>query len=65
MASKWQIDKETSNAKPDEKVFEKVERLRKRIGWNLDIIQDDKDLVEKFESNQPENTFDAYADDSE
>ena len=65
MASKWQIDKETSNAKPNETVFEKVERLRKRIAWNLDINQDDKDLLEKYESNQSENTFDAYTDDAE
>ena len=31
MASKWQIDKETSNVKPNETLFEKVERLRKEL----------------------------------
>ena len=65
MASKWQIDKETSNAKPNETLFEKVERLRKRVAWNLDINQDDKNLLEKYESNQSENTIDAYTDDAE
>ncbi len=65
MASKWQIDKETSNAKPNETVFEKVERLRKRVSWNLDINQDDKNFLEQHESNQPENTFDSFTDNAE
>ena len=65
MASKWQIDKETSTAKPNEKLFEKVERLKKRVAWNLDINQDDKTFLEKYETNQPENTFDAYTDNAE
>ena len=65
MASKWQIDKETSNAKPNETVFEKVERLRKRVAWNLDISQDDKNFLEKQEANQPKNTFDSFPDNAE
>ena len=65
MASKWQIDKETSNAKPNETVFEKVERLRKRVAWNLDINQDDKNFLEKQEANQPKNTFDSFPDNAE
>ena len=65
MASKWQIDKETSNAKPNETVFEKVERLRKRVAWNLDINEDDKNFLEQHESNQPENTFDSFTDNAE
>ena len=65
MASKWQIDKETSKAKPNETVFEKVERLRKRVAWNLDINQDDKNFLEKQEANQPKNTFDSFPDNAE
>ena len=65
MVSKWQIDKETSKAKPDETEFEKIERLRKRVAWDLDINQDDKNLLEKYETNHSENTFDSYSDDAE
>ena len=65
MASKWQIDKETSKAKPNETEFEKVERLRKRVAWNLDINQEDKNLLERYESNQTANTFDSYSDNAE
>ena len=36
-ASKWQVDKETSNAKTNKTIFEKVKRLRKRVAWNLEI----------------------------
>ena len=65
MVSKWQIDKETSKAKPDETEFEKIERLRKRVAWDLDINQDDKNLLEKYESNHSENNLDSYSDDAE
>ena len=65
MVSKWQIDKETSKAKPDETEFEKIERLRKRVAWDLDINQEDKNLLEKYESNHSDNSFDSYSDDAE
>ena len=48
MVVKWPIDKETSNAKPNEKVFEKVEKIKKRVARDLDINQDDKKFLCDF-----------------
>ena len=31
----------------------------------MDINQDDKNLLEKYESNHSKNTFDSYSDDAE
>ena len=62
MASKWQVDKETSKAKPNETEFEKVKRLRKRVAWNLDINEEEKNLLNKYESKKTKESFVSESD---
>tara|TARA_B100001248_G_scaffold141937_1_gene106567 strand:- start:143 stop:505 length:363 start_codon:yes stop_codon:yes gene_type:complete len=62
MASKWQVDKETSKAKPNETEFEKVKRLRKRVAWNLEINEEEKNLLNKYESKKTKESFVSESD---
>ena len=62
MASKWQVNKETSEAKPNETEFEKVKRFRKRVSWNLEINEEETNLLNKYESNKPNESFVSESD---